>query len=279
MLALVLNAAFLVVEVWAGWWSGSLSLLSDAAHMLGDVTALAVALFAARLAKRAVDLHRTFGLKRAEVLGGFLNALALLAAAAWIAWEAAERLLHGVPGVNAWVVGVVGVTGLAINLGSAWVLWRSDESNLNTRGAMAHMLADALGSVGAILAAVFVAFGVTVADPVVAVLIGAIVAVGAVSLLRDTGRVLLQLPPPGVDVHAIYAALAELDRVEAVHDLHVWTVDGEHAVLSAHLVGDLPDCTGPRHLLAERFGIEHVTLQLESPAMGADCPLRACVGA
>lgn len=277
-MALVLNAGFLVAEAAAGFWWGSLALLSDAAHMLSDVSALALALAAAQLARRGPSASMTFGLARAEVLGAFLNGLFLLAACGWIVFEAVNRLSQGVPEVAGLPVLIVGALGLAINLGSVVALLRADRTNLNIRGALAHMLADAMGSVGAMVAALCLMYGWYAADAVVSVVVAVMVAVGGVSLLRDAGRVLLQLPPPGLDVAAVRDALTEPDAVLAVHDLHVWSLDGHHPILTAHLVltpaADAEAvCQSAHERLAEAFDIDHATLQAErgEPCAVADC--------
>lgn len=278
LLALGLNGAFLVVELVVGLWSGSLALLSDAAHMASDVGALVLALGAARIAQRAAKGQQTFGWRRAEPLGAFVNGLVLLAVTAWIVWEAAGRISDppSIPGLPVLVVGVIG---LAINLGSAWVLAKADRDNLNVRGALLHMLADALGSVGAIVAAIAVMGGFPLADPIVSVGIALLVLWGTWSLLRDSTSVLLQFAPPGVDVEEIRRALVQHDGVEAVHDLHVWTLDGRSTVLTAHL--DAKDgadrdclCEEVSRALRESLGVEHVTLQVT--LAGVACPGGCC---
>jgi len=267
-IALGFNAAFLVIEAAVGWWTGSLALLSDAAHMLSDVTALGIALLAARLATMDAAPSRTFGLRRAEPVGAFVNALALLAACAAIMAEATHRLLSGAPDINPMPVLLVGIGGLAVNLGSAAVLARADRHNLNIRAALMHMMADALGSVGAIIAALAMMQGARWADAAVSVFIALLVLWAAVGLLRDSGRVLLEMSPRGIDVAAVEAALAEVDDVVHVHDLHVWTLDGEYVLLTCHIVVAADHPTEPvrraaEALLRARFRIEHTTLQLE----------------
>lgn len=272
--ALVLNGAFLVVELVLGILTGSLALLSDAAHMVSDVAALVLALGAARLATRAADTLRTFGWRRAEVLGAFVNGIALVGACAVIFWESGQRLISGSPELSPWPVLVGGVVGLAINLGSVWFLMRAGSDNLNIRGALLHMLADALGSVGAIVAAIGLWAGYPVADPVAGLLIAVLVLYGAVALLRESGAVLLQFTPPGVDTQALEQALGQLDHVSGVHDLHLWSLDGQRPILTAHLVLeegalsngglDLIALQDRAHaLLRERFGVAHCTLQVE----------------
>lgn len=279
LLALVLNGAFLVVEAVTGWLTGSLALLADAAHMLSDVGALAFALGAAHLASRPSNERHTFGLGRAETLAAFVNGLTLIFACAWIFFEAAERLVSGPPPIAGVPALIVAAIGLLINLGSAWVLSRADRDNLNVRGALLHMLADALGSVGAIIGAAFAMAGMPTADPIVSVLIGALVLWGTWGLLRESGRVLLQLAPRHLDAAEIRAALCELRGVVGVHDLHLWTLSGRRVVFTAHIdTGEAEDLDRVRreaqHLLHERFDIDHTTLQVEHDRDGScevDC--------
>jgi cobalt-zinc-cadmium efflux system protein len=266
--SLVLNGGYLLVEAGVGWWSGSLALLGDAAHMASDVGGLVVALGAAHLAQRAPDASHTYGLRRAETLGAFLNGLVLVGASAWIVVEAIDRVRAGPPAIPGLPVLGVAVVGLAVNLGSAVALWRSGASDLNVRGAVVHMLADAVGSVGAIVAAAFLMAGYPAADPLVSVLIAALVVYGAGGLLRASGRVLMQLPPPGVDVPEIVAALRGVPGVVNVHDLHCWTLDGESCIVTAHVVVDdahEPDAVRRAALDRLRSGweIEDATLQVE----------------
>jgi cobalt-zinc-cadmium efflux system protein len=266
--ALALNGVFLVVELGVGWWSGSLALMSDAAHMASDVGALALALGAAQLALRPSGPDRTFGWRRAEVLGGFTNAVLLLLACLWIVWEAAQRLASGPPDVPGLPMLLVATLGLLINLGAAWALWREGHQDLNVRAALAHMLADALGSVGAMVAAGLVMVGYPLADPVISVLVALLVAWGTVRLVQLTARVLLQLPPPGFDVRALREAMAAVPNVASVHDLHVWTLDGRAPILSAHVVihpdGDHDAVRSALDgVLEERFDVHHGTLQVE----------------
>lgn len=281
VITLGLNGVFLLAEAAAGWWTGSLALLSDAAHMLSDVSALVLALAAAQLATGRADANRTYGLARAEVLGAFVNSALLLAACAWIVYEAVLRLTGEPPHVPGVPVLAVGVLGLAVNLGSAWALARSDAENLNVRGALLHMLADALGSVAAIVAALLLMLGVPGADAAASLAVAALVTFGAVRLLREAGRVLLELPPPGLDVTQVRDALLAVDGVVEVHDLHAWSLDGRTPMVSAHLVLEEEAsfetvCRAAHSLLEDRFRVAHATVQ---PERGRLCGTRCGVEA
>lgn len=270
-IALAANAGFLVAEVIGGLAFRSLALLADATHMLSDVAGLAIALLAQRLIDRPATVRHSFGLQRAEVLGAQANGLALVAVAGWIVYEAVRRL-----GEPADVVGggllVVAVLGLAVNLGSAVLLSRAQGHSLNMRGAFVHMALDAAGSVAAIAAGVaVVVWQADWADPVMSILIAALVLWSAWGLLRDTAHVLLESTPRGMDPAAVEAVLIADEDVKAVHHVHLWNLASDVPALSAHVVlrGEVTlheaQASGERLklLLVERFGITHSTLELE----------------
>ncbi len=277
-ISLALNAGFLVVEVAGGIAFDSLALLADAAHMSTDVAGLAIALVAQSLMLRPASGRRTFGLRRAEALGGLANGVLILVTSVWIFYEASRRIgePHDVEGVG---ILVVAFLGLLVNLGSAWMLARAPGRDLNLRGALVHMLSDAAGSVGVMIAGVGVlAFGADWLDPAMSILIGLLVAWAAWGLLRDALNVLLEGVPRHVDVDEVEAALAAGADVEAVHHLHVWEIGSDLPALSAHVVladaGTLHEAQergdALKVMLAQRFGIEHVTLELE--CHGCDTP-------
>lgn len=277
--SLALNGVFLVVEAAVGFWSGSLALLSDAAHMVSDVSALALALIVAELARRPASRGRTFGLVRAEVLGAFVNSLLLGGACVLLGSQAIARLYSGASEFHAEPVFIVGVLGLAINLGSAWLLYRSDRGNLNVRGALAHMLADALGSVGAILAAVLGGvFDLHAADPILSLAICVMILLGTWGVLRDSTRVLLDFVPEDLPQERVEAALRGLTGVRAIHELHLWST-GSQTMLTAHLVPE--PGVDPCELLARAelalrgpLKIHHSTIQIDAPT--ADCEQHTC---
>lgn len=228
--SLGLVGSYLMVQVVVGWITGSLAILSDAAHSVSDVSALVVALLAAHLSRQPAEAG-TWGWGRAEVLGGFINGLGLLVAVGFILVEAVERLIEGVPEVPAFPVFAVASVGLTINLIGAWFLWRAREGNLNVQAALLHMLADALGSVGAMVAAGFLWMGFAVADVGVSLFIAGLVSMGAFRILRESGRILMEFPPRGVDVGALHRFLDGDAQVQTVDDLRVWSVDGRTPML------------------------------------------------
>jgi len=267
-LALGLIVGFMVVEVVAGILADSLALLSDAAHMLTDAGAVALALTALGLAARPPSARFTFGLGRAEILSAQANGATLLVLAGVIGFEAVRRLFDP-PAVEGGLVIAVGLLGAAVNLGAAWALASAERRSLNVEGARAHVLTDLYASLGAALAgAVILLFGIREADPVAALLVALLMLRTAWSLLRDSGRVLLEGAPAGMDPAAIGDALARHPGVIEVHDLHVWEVTTDFPALAAHvLVAPGDDCHRIRRelqeLLGERFAIRHTTLQVD----------------
>ena len=266
--ALALIASFMVVEVVAGVIAGSLALLSDAAHMLTDAGAVGLALVALSLAARPPSGRFTFGLGRAEILSAQVNGAALLVLASVIGFEAVRRLSDP-PAVEGGIVIVVGLLGAAVNLGSAWALAQAERRSLNVEGARAHVMTDLYASLGAALAGVIIlTTGFEEADPIVALLVSALMLRTAWSLLRESGLVLLEGTPRDLDSDAVGRALAGHPGVVEVHDLHVWEVTSGFPALAAHvLVAPGDDCHGIRRelevLLDERFSIHHTTLQVE----------------
>jgi len=271
--ALALIAAFTVVEVVVGYLADSLALLADAGHMLGDVGSLALALFAAWLGARPATPERSFGYRRAEILAALANGVALVLISIWIVVEAVGRLRNPVEPLGGWVL-TVGVVGLALNLGAASVLHRRGSESLNVQGALRHVLADALGSVGVILSgAIVLLTGWSYADPLVALGIAGLVLASSWTILRDSIGILLESTPRGLDAEEIGRAMVEVDGVREVHDLHVWTITSGFASLSAHvLVSPDADCHAKRRelerVLEERFDLTHTTLQVDHAGNG-----------
>ena len=271
--ALGIIAAFMVVEVVAGILADSLALLSDAAHMLTDAAAIALALFAARLAARPAGGRFTFGFGRAEILSAQVNGATLLVLAGVIAVEGIRRLWNP-PDVEGGFVLVVGLVGACVNIAAASALGRAERRSLNIEGARLHILTDLYASLAAATAgAIVLITGFNRADAIASLLVAALMLVSGWRLLRDSGRVLLEAAPQGLDPTAIGNALAAQPGVVEVHDLHVWEVTSGFPALAAHvLVKPGDDCHGVRRslqaMINDRFGINHVTLQVDHAPAG-----------
>jgi cobalt-zinc-cadmium efflux system protein len=270
-LVLLINVAFVAAAFAGGILFRSLALLADAAHTLSDVAAVAIALGAQRLAARPASVRHTYGLQRAEVLGALVNGLILGAVAIWIFVEAARRLGEPPEVVGGGLLAVAAV-GLAVNLASVALLFRARGESLNIRAAYVHMAADAAGSVGAMLAgAAVLLWDAHWADPAISIAIGLLVLWATWGLLRDTVHVLLEGAPQGMDARHVERAIADHPRIGSVHHLHLWNLASDVPALSAHVVIEqdmsLHDAQElgdeVKMMLAERFGIEHATLDLE----------------
>ncbi len=263
-----LTLAYAALEGAGGWWSGSLALLSDAGHMLGDASALLLGAIAGWIARRPPSPKHSYGLGRAEVFAALANAVAMLAIAGAIAYEAFARLQQPVAVHGAAAAGIA-LGGLALNLViMKWLL--PHRHDMNARGAALHVLGDALGSVAALVSGIVIALtGWLPIDPVASVVICVLIAFSSLRLLREALHALMEGAPMGLSLEQVGREMAAVDGVESVHDLHVWTLSGSRTALSAHvLVRDLSRWDTTLHalqaLLHARFGIDHVTLQPES---------------
>jgi cobalt-zinc-cadmium efflux system protein len=266
--ALAINVAMLVAEAVGGVLTGSLAVLADAGHLLSDVGAIALALFAASLAARPAGGRMTFGYQRSEILAALVNGLLLVAVAVAIAIAAVGRL-GDPPEIDGLGVLGLGLLGLAGNLGATLVLARGEREDVNLEGVLRHSAADALGSLGVVLAGAFVlAGGSSVVDPIVGLVISALILASSWRLIKEPLDVLMEAAPAGVDVDAAGAAICGEEGVRSVHDLHIWTVTSGFGALAAHVVVS-EDCDRDlvrrriELLLHERFGIDHTTLQME----------------
>jgi len=267
-LVLVLTAAFTGVEIVGGMLTGSLALLADAGHMLGDSAALALALGAAWLASRPATPERSFGFRRAEILAALANGLALVLIAIWVFVEAIRRLDDPPEILGGWVL-LVAVIGLGVNVAAAGILTRTADESLNVKAALRHVFADILASAGVAIAAIVVlTTGWRQADPIAGIAIAVLILASSWSILRDSVAILLEATPAGIDAEAVGRRMAEAEGVVEVHDLHIWTITSGFPALSAHVLvrrGD--DCHARRRelqeLLATEFQLDHTTLQVE----------------
>ena len=268
VVALALIVGLMATEVVVGILADSLALLSDAAHMLSDAGAIGLSLVALRLAARPAKGAMTYGLKRAEILSAQVNGAVLFVLACLIVFEAIRRLVDP-PEVDGWPVVIVATAGIAVNIAATWQLAGANRENMAVEGSFQHILTDLYAFIGTLVAGVIiVTTGFVRADPLVSLVVAGLMLWAAFGLLRDSGRVLLEAAPEGLDVEEIGNALLAHPHVTNVHDLHVWEISSGFQALSAHvLVRPDDDCHGVREeleqLLADRFAIEHTTLQVE----------------
>jgi len=267
-IALVLAGGYMMAEVVGGWLTNSLALLADASHMFSDMAALGLGYFAVWFAGRTAPAHRTFGYHRVEILAALANGALLIAVAILISVEAFQRL-GDPPKVEGPLMMTIAIGGLLVNLISLMILKGGRQESLNVRGAWLHVVMDALGSVGAIVAGVLISwFNWYLADPMASILLVMLVVYSAWHLLSEAVSVLMESAPRGIDVDQVRAAIVDLADVIGVHDLHVWTITSGFDALSAHVViSDGASHTDVlsrlRGRLHERFGIDHITIQIE----------------
>lgn len=274
-LALGITILFLIAEVVGGLLSNSVALLADAGHMLTDAGALGLSLFVAWFSRRPATARRTYGHLRWEILAAFLNGAVLLLLSAWILVESFGRLRAPEPVLGSLMLGVA-IAGFLANGLSAWLLHAHQDSSLNLRGAYLHVLADLLGSVAVIIAALGVqAFGWTLADPIASIGVTLLIMRGAWRLVKDAVDVLLENTPAHIDADALREAMAAVRGVGAVHDLHVWTLTSGVVAMSAHAiapaVAEHPRVLADLHEAVAAFGIQHTTIQLEGEPLAACC--------
>lgn len=269
-IVLILTSIYMVAESIGGWWTGSLALLADAGHMFADVAALTLALMAVWFGARPATPQKTFGYYRLEILAALINGVALVLVSFLILYEAYQRWSNPPP-VRSREMMIVAAGGLLVNLVCAWVLHRDHHEDLNVRGAWLHVLGDALGSVGAIIAGgLMLAFGWYAADPLFSGIISLLIVWSSWHLIRESTNVLLEGTPSHINLAAVEDAILETQGVDDVHDLHLWTITSGREALSAHIIH--AHATSPPELLKElrtklqeRFGVDHLTIQMETP--------------
>jgi cobalt-zinc-cadmium efflux system protein len=273
IIVLSLTLVFFFVETLGGFWTNSLALLSDAAHMLSDIAALGLSLFAIWISRKPAHGMKTFGYYRAEILAAFVNGVTLVVIALVIFHEAMARIanpqvIKGIPML------MIAALGLMVNLIGAAILSRGEKENINIRGVLIHVIGDALGSVGAICAGVAVWLkGWNWFDPLVSFFIGSIIIYSAWRLLWDTLHILMQGVPPHINMEEIRESMMKTEGVESICDLHIWTLTSHVEMLSAHVVVSdfnqgMTVLKDLHTVLREKHGLEHVTLQIEDASLG-----------
>jgi cobalt-zinc-cadmium efflux system protein len=267
--ALLLTTGFMIAEIIGAWVTGSLALLSDAAHMFTDSAALAISLIAFQIARKPADRMRTFGYARFEILASAFNALLLFFVALYILYEAYQRLVEPTP-IQSTGMLIIAVLGLVVNLISMKILASASGDSLNMKGAYLEVWSDMLGSMGVIIAAILIRFtGWTWVDSLVAAGIGLWVLPRTWSLLKESLNVLLEGVPSGIDLEKVERAILAVDGVKAVHDLHIWSVTSAKNVMSVHVVISSSAANGQDILrwitesVSHNFEIGHCTIQLE----------------
>lgn len=271
-----LNLAFVAIEAWFGWQINSLALLADAGHNLSDVAGLVLAWGGVLAGRWRPDARHTYGWRRASILAAFFNALLLLVAMGSLVWEAAHRLAAPEPMAGLTIMAVAGV-GIVVNTATALLFMRGRDRDLNIRGAFMHMAADALVSVGVVVAGALALWqGWNWLDPVLSLLIALVIVAGTWGLFRQSLHLLFDGVPDSVDLHAVRACLLALPGVQRVHDLHVWAMGTSQFALTAHLAmptGQADDAfyREATRQLHDRFAINHVTLQVMREPFGTPC--------
>ncbi len=281
--SLVINVVIVVAQIVGGLMSGSLALVTDALHNVTDVASLGLSYGALRVARRPANARYTFAFQRAEVIAAVINAATLVGVSVFVAIEAVDRLRHPVP-VAGWIVIGFALFGFVANSVAAFLI-RGQGKNLNLRAATLHLVADSVASVGVVIAgAVILLTGWNWVDPVVSLALAAWMTWESVGLIREATHILMEGVPEEIEVELVGSAIADIEGVVSVHDLHVWAVSPENVVLSAHVVIDATHvavstavATAVKHMLHDRFGVEHATLEMECGEGGcagsscADC--------
>jgi cobalt-zinc-cadmium efflux system protein len=267
--ALAISALYFIAELVGGFLTNSLALLSDAGHMLSDIGAIALSLFAFRMAKRPATHESTYGFHRVEILAALFNGLTLWLIVGIIFAAAFNRFAEP-PVVKSFGMMIVAVVGLLVNIAAAAILHGGHRHNLNLRGAFLHVVSDAVGSVGAIAASIIMLnTGWYLADPLISIFIGGLILFSSWSLVKDSLSVLMQSVPKGIRLEEVRLTIEAVDGVSKVHDLHIWAVTSDIFTLSAHAVVTNGEdfhqvLNNIEDTLKERFNIEHTTIQLET---------------
>ena len=267
--ALYITGAWFLIEAFGGFYVNSLALLADAAHMLTDLAALLLSLFALKISSRPATPEKTYGYLRAEILAALANGILLILIAIYIFYESYQRL-SAPPQVKSLPMLIIAATGLAANLVTAKLLFGSRHENLNLRGAFLHVLGDTLGSIGAILAGILMlARHWYLADPIVSAVVGSLVLISAWKLVSESVDVLLEGVPQHLDIAIILEELQEMPGTASVHDLHIWSIASNTTAMSCHIVLHPDVDAGPAlseasRIMREKYGIEHTTIQIEN---------------
>lgn len=269
-LSFLIITLYMIIEVIGGIFTNSLALLSDAGHMLSDATALGLSYLAMTFGERKATEYKTFGFKRFEVLAAFINGLTLIGISVYIFWEAYRRFSE-TPEVMSSGMLTIAIIGLLVNILAAYILMRGDTSgNLNMKSAFLHVIGDLLGSVGAISAALMIMFfGWDLADPIASILVAVLIIISAYRVTRDSIHILMEGVPAHIKISDVQKALASIENVIGIHDLHVWAISSDIPSLSCHIIVEDARYSqavlkSAKEILHEKFGIEHTTIQIDT---------------
>lgn len=279
LIVFVLTAFYMVAEFLGGYYTNSLALTADAGHMLGDVGALGLSLFALWLVKKAAPTNKTYGYYRAEIFAEFINGMALVIIALMIIYEAYLRIIMAQK-IDALLMTIIAFGGLIVNIVGAVILHGASKENLNIKGAFLHIIGDLLGSIGAIFAGVSIYFWhFYPADPVVSVIIAVFVLLSSINLINSATQILMENAPSHIEVDKIKGEILKLENIKDVHDLHVWSINAKDVSLSVHVVSDFSNnekiLYEVNELLINKFKISHSTIQIEPEDFHEKCcPLK-----
>lgn len=275
-IAFFITVTFMIIEVIGGFLSNSLALLSDAGHMLSDSLALALSFFAMKMGQKAKTESKTYGFHRTEIIAALINGITLIFIAGLIFFEAFKRFFEQ-PEIKVPEMLTIASIGLLVNIVSAYILYKGKNESLNVKGAYLHVLGDALGSVGAIVGGIIILYtGFYFVDQIISVLIAVLILVSSINLLRETTDILLEGTPKQVDFEEIKKSLLDLESIDSVHDLHIWSLTSGRNILTCHLVSRNNSDTNnlllkANELLKSKFKVSHTTIQIEKTDSIIEC--------
>lgn len=278
LIVLCITSFYMIAEFVGGYFTNSLALTADAGHMLADVAALGLSFFALWLSTKKAPIEKTFGYYRAEIFAAFINGVTLIFIASLIIYEAYQRITMAQQ-IDAVAMTAIASGGLIINIIGAWLLHRGSKENLNIKGAFLHVIGDLLGSIGAIIAGILVyGWNLYIADPIVSILIAVLVLYSSINITNSAVHILMESAPKHIDIQGVKNSISEIDGVENVHDLHIWSINPNLVSLSVHVVTDINEYAKILceidNLLKDKFNIEHSTIQIEPKDFHeGGCPL------
>ena len=275
LIVLYITAFYMVAEFLGGYFSNSLALTADAGHMLSDVGALGLSFFAIWLVTKKAPIEKTFGYYRAEIFAALVNGMTLVFIAFFILYEAYERI-SAIQKVDAITMTYIALGGLVVNITGAILLHKGSKENLNIKGAFLHIIGDLLGSIGAVIAGLFILFKqFYIADTIISIIISLLILYSSINIINSAVQILMETAPKNIDIEGLKSAISSVEGVHNVHDLHVWSINSNNISLSVHIVAHLENyekiLQEINKLLKDEYGIEHSTIQLELDTIKNNC--------